>query len=72
MSKKLLIRINLEKVRANMSKQEGRQLSEREVQDWLSDANFTAVGDQWLVNEPDLGQLDPSEVLSVEDAPDDQ
>lgn len=39
-----------------------------EVEQWLADAGFVREGDEdWLVSEPDLGQLDPSEVLSVQD-----
>jgi len=51
-----------------MSKEEGRPLSDDEIRQWLVDAGFTPSGDRWQVAERDLGQLDPAEVKSVEDA----
>jgi len=68
-SKKLLICIDIASLRTNMSKEEGRQLSDDEIHQWLVEARFTPSGDQWMVEERDLGQLDPAEVKSVEDAP---
>jgi len=69
MANKLRIRINWPRLLANMSKQEGRAMSREEVRQWLVDAGFTHdEDDYWIVKEPDLGQLEPSEVISVEDA----
>ena len=68
MPKKLLIRIDIASLRTNMSKEEGRPLSDDEIRQWLVDAGFTPSGDRWQVAERDLGQLDPAEVKSVEDA----
>jgi hypothetical protein len=39
------------------------------VRRWLVEAGFTPTDAGWLVDEPNLGQLDPSEVAAVEDAP---
>ena len=66
--KRLRIRINLELLRENISKGEGRLWSEDEVLQWLRDAGFVADGDWWVTAEADLGQLDPAEVDAVEDA----
>ena len=69
MYKKFLIAIDMKALRANMSKEEGRPLSDQEVCQWLIDAGFIATGDHWVVEERDLGQLDPSEVISIADVP---
>lgn len=69
MAQHLRIRIDWAKLKQNMSKQEGRAMGDEELRQWLTDAGFTFDGkDAWLVSEPDLGHLDPSEVVSVEDA----
>jgi hypothetical protein len=69
MAKKFRVRINRSRLHKNMSKQEGRALTAEELNRWLEEAGFTHDGDDyWIVSEPDLGHLDPSEVLSVEDA----
>ena len=69
MAQHLRIRINWGRLKQNMSKQEGRAVGEDELRQWLKDAGFTPDSDEtWLVHEPDLGHLDPSEVTSVEDA----
>jgi len=71
MPKRVIVDINLSAVAANLSREEGREVSEQEVLRWLHDAGFRPHGSYWAVDEPDLGQLDPSEVRSLEDAPDD-
>ena len=69
MANRLRIRLNWPLLIANMSKQEGRDMTRGEVEQWLRDAGFRQEGDEsWIVNEPDLGQLDPEEVISCEDA----
>ena len=43
-------------------------MSDDELRQWLSDAGFTREPDEsWIVSEPDLGHLDPTEVVSIED-----
>jgi hypothetical protein len=69
MPKRVIVDVNLSAVAVNLSKEEGRQVSEHEVRQWLHDAGFRRHGDRWIVDEPDLGHLDPSEVRSLEDAP---
>jgi hypothetical protein len=70
MAKRVLIDIDLTILAANLSKEEGRPVSEDETRKWLIDAGFESYRGLWIVDEPDLGQLDPSEVRSLEDAPD--
>ena len=66
MGRKFRIAINWPRLRDNMSRQEGRRLSDVEVRQWLMDAGFIPAADEtWVIDEPDLGQLDPSEVRSV-------
>lgn len=61
------ILIDLRLLRENMSRAEGRSLRDGEVQRWLLDAGFRPDGDHWVVQEADLGQLEPAEVFAVED-----
>ena len=70
MPKLLLVDIDLSILGAHLSKEEGRPVSEAEVRQWLLDARFRPYQRMWIVAEPDLGQLDPSEVRFVDDAPD--
>ena len=65
--KRLRIRINLARLRDNVSKADTRVWSEAEVLQWLHDAGFRPDGDAWLTTEADLGQLEPEEVTAVED-----
>ena len=69
MPKKLLIRLHLDRIRANLAREDGREWSEEAVRRWLIEAGFTPTDVGWLVDEPNLGQLDPSEVESAVDAP---
>ena len=69
MAKRVLIDIDLAVLRAHLSKEEGHSVSEDEIRKWLVDAGFEAYRGLWIVDEADLGQLDPSEVKSIEDAP---
>ncbi len=69
MANRFRIRINWRRLLTNMSRQDGRAMSRDEVRQRLVDAGFTHdQDDYWFVNEPDLGQLNPSEVISVDDA----
>lgn len=66
MERRFRIRIDVTKLRAHLSKEEGRELPDDEVFRWLAEAGFLQQGDAWLVSERDLGQLDPSEVTEAE------
>jgi hypothetical protein len=66
--RKLRIRINWQRLKDKMSKEEGRPLDDHHVRQWLLDGGFRPQADgTWLVNEPDLGQLQPEEVESADD-----
>jgi hypothetical protein len=67
MAKYLRIVIDAERLRENLSRADGRDMSADEIERWLRDAGFEPTGTGWVVREADLGQLDPSEVISVED-----
>jgi hypothetical protein len=67
MGKQLLVQLDLAVLREHLSREDRRAVSEAEVRRWLQDAGFTPRGDRWVVNERDLGQVEPSEVISVED-----
>ena len=64
------ILIDLRLLRENMSRAEGGSLTEAQVVRWLLDAGFVPDGDHWMVREEDLGQLEPAEVLAVDDVDD--
>lgn len=67
---RLRIRLNWPRLRENLSREEARAVDDEAVRRWLTDAGFTRDPgtNAWLVDEPDLGHLGPSEVISVEDA----
>jgi hypothetical protein len=64
------VRLNIAAICQHLSREEGRSISQDEVVIWLQEAGFTrhpeASRDEWIVSEPDLGQVDPSEVLAIE------
>lgn len=59
------VTINLSLIQSNLSTADKRPISEAEVRQFLVDSGFTPDGDGWIVEEKDLGQLDPSEVMQV-------
>jgi hypothetical protein len=63
------LHIDHHRLRENLSREEGRMITEQEISHWLFDAGFRAVGSAWIVHESDLGQLDPSEVLDADVVP---
>jgi hypothetical protein len=68
MAKRVMVDIDLTVLAAHLSQEEGRTVGEDETRKWLIEAGFEAYRGLWIVDEPDLGQLDPSEVRSLEDA----
>ena len=66
MNRLFQIRIDLSLLRNNLSREEGRDVSDAEVGRWLNDAGFKPTREVWIVEESNLGQLDPSEVISAE------
>jgi hypothetical protein len=71
MNRRLRVRINMPVVIQHLSREEQRAVSTDEVRQWLEDAGFARLNDDWEVDEADLGHLDPSEVISVEPIDDD-
>ena len=71
MNRRLRVRLNLPRLTEHLSREEKRALSVEEVNQWLEDAGFVKTNGGWEVDEPNLGHLDPSEVISVEPVPDD-
>lgn len=72
MARRLRVKLNLPLLAANLSKEDARTVTEAEVSQWLRDAGFAQSGEWWFVAEPDLGQIDPSEVLAIEEDPQDR
>jgi len=67
MSRWIRVGLKREVLRTHLSQADRSPLSHSQVEQWLRDAGFRHYGgDEWLVLEADLGQLDPSEVASVE------
>ena len=60
------VQIDMPCLREHLSSEEKRSLSDSEIERWLTDAGFTRTGSGWLVKEPDLGHLEPTEVLTAE------
>ena len=60
------VKLNLELLIAHLAREEARSISKEYALRWLADAGFSRVEDDvWDVCEPDLGQLDPSEVTAM-------
>ncbi len=60
------VTVRMADVRQNLSTADGAEYTDAEVRQWLADAGFEGVGgDEFLVDEPNLGHLDPSEVADV-------
>ena len=66
-SKRLLVEVDLAVLAAHLAEEQGQSVEMPEVRQWLQDAGFTPHETGWIVPEPELGQLDPSEVIWVQD-----
>ena len=60
------IRLNRAELRGNLSREHGHHVSDDEINAWLTEAGFTASGDDWVVREENLGHLQPEEVTEAE------
>jgi hypothetical protein len=66
MARRLRVRLDLPAIATHLSKENEKMISIEEVVRWLQDANFVRQDETyWIVSEPDLGQVNPSEVLEV-------
>ena len=63
--RQLFVRIDLESLRANMSRSDQHGYSDAEIRQWLLDGGFLPQGGWWRVDERDLAQLLGSEVAEV-------
>jgi hypothetical protein len=67
--RRLIVQLDVRRLCEHLSRVDLRPWTVEQVLHWLRDAGFTPFGDRWLVDEADLGQVEPSEVISVEDEP---
>jgi hypothetical protein len=63
-----LVRLDLERIRRNLAREDGRPRAQADVRAFLIDAGFRDIGGgaSWLVREVDLGHVQPAEVTSIE------
>ena len=66
MARTVLVNIDIDMLRANLARADQRDVPPEEVLRFLADAGFSKTDKGWIVTEENLGQLDPSEVLSAE------
>ena len=57
------VRINLATLRAHLSAEQGIDVAEAAVVDFLKSAGFRPEGDAWIVSEDDLGMVRATEIL---------
>jgi hypothetical protein len=70
MPKRFIVKIDLARVQQSLSQADAVDWTIEDVRQWLERAGFTSIGDNtWSVAEPDLGQLDPSEVTILSEEP---
>ena len=62
---RFLVRVHMATLRANLSNADACEYTPEEVEEWMLAAGFRRRGDHWLVEEPDLGCLDPAEVCEI-------
>jgi hypothetical protein len=62
-----LIRLDLERIRLNLVREDGRTRSGQDVRAWLGEAGFRPAGAAWLVRESDVGHVQPAEVTAIEE-----
>jgi hypothetical protein len=62
---RLKVRILLPLLQVHLSNEDKVPITDGEVRQFLLDSGFTPDGEYWIVDEKDLGQLDPSEVAEA-------
>ena len=63
------VKLDIPAIARHLSREEGRDIHQDEIHTWLQEAGFIqdpANSDLWIVSEADLGQVNPSEVLSLD------
>ena len=62
-----IVPLDLEAIRRNLAKADRATYSTEYVEQWLRDAGFHRAEKGWLVRSNELGQVQPSEVVSIEE-----
>ena len=72
MSRRFRVKIDWERLRGHLSREDGEEKSDAQIRQFLHDAGFRREGggDTWTVSEADLGHLRPEEVLEAVPLPD--
>ena len=65
---RFLVRVRMSVLRQHLSTADHCEYTREAVEAWMRDAGFKPSGDYWLVEEPDLGYLKPSEVSELRPA----
>ena len=67
MARRFKVNIDRHRLLTNLAREDGRVWSDLELDQWLTEAGFTRLGDgSWTVAEENLGHLDPTEVISAD------
>lgn len=61
------VRLDLERIRRVLSQEDRTTYALEYVTQWLKDAGFHPKNAGWLVRAEDLGQVQPTEVTSIEE-----
>ena len=63
----LRVHLDLRRLRDALSREDDCEYTIGDVRKWLQYARFRPLEDVWLVREADLGQVEPSEVVTVDE-----
>ena len=63
----LRVQLNLQRLRAALSREDNCEYTSGDIHEWLQSARFRRDDGAWVVREADLGQLEPSEVVAVDE-----
>jgi hypothetical protein len=61
------VHLDLRRLRDALSREDGCEYTIGDVRRWLQHARFRPLEDVWLVREADLGQVQPSEVVTLDE-----
>jgi len=65
-ARRFRVKLNLDLLIAHLTREERKPVTRQQAIVWLGEAGFSRIADDvWDVFEPDLGQLEPSEVLEM-------
>ena len=63
----LRVHLDLRRLRDALSRDDGCEYTIGDVREWLQHAQFRPRDGVWLVREADLGQVEPFEVVAVDE-----